>query len=226
MPRPKSAPTYCVHKRSQRAYTTIDGRQVQLGEANSPESRKAFDRILAAYYANGRKLPPESSKSAAPVRAGPTVAVLLEAFWRHCQVYYTQPVYGPDGPLTNEDGTPKVEPSDEQRHYRECIKLLNRHFADMQTADFGCPQLEALRDIVITPRSPKPRNMDCVPGGVRSVNVYSLAVANGQMSKERPGATAANSHHLNGSLFVRPVWASPLKRLGDPVAQLGEVLKR
>lgn len=63
MPRPKSAPTYCIHARRQRAYTTVDKRQVQLGAADSPESRQAFERILATYYANGRKLPGEPSKS-------------------------------------------------------------------------------------------------------------------------------------------------------------------
>ncbi len=49
MPRKKSLPTYCLHSRSGNAYTTIDGRQVQLGRHGTPESKKALDRLLAEY---------------------------------------------------------------------------------------------------------------------------------------------------------------------------------
>ena len=46
MPRPKSTPMYCVHKRSGRAFVTIDGWQIPLGVASSQESRDAYDRNI------------------------------------------------------------------------------------------------------------------------------------------------------------------------------------
>jgi hypothetical protein len=53
MPRPKFTPTYCVHKRSGRAFVTIDGRQIPVGVANSQESRDAYDRIIGQWFSNG-----------------------------------------------------------------------------------------------------------------------------------------------------------------------------
>ena len=100
MPRPKSVPTYCVHKRSGRAFVTVDGRQIPLGKAGSPESRAAFDRLLGEWYYNGRTLPqaPTAADGATPDKVPPnTVSMLIEAFWRHAQVYYAAPVLDRDG---------------------------------------------------------------------------------------------------------------------------------
>ncbi|MCU1656012.1 MAG: site-specific tyrosine recombinase XerC [Pseudonocardiales bacterium] len=155
MPRPKSTPTYCVHKRTGRAFVTVDGRQVPLGLANTPESLAAYDRTIAAWLANGRKLPEEQPPGANRLPTGPTVSVLIEAFWAHATRYYVTPARDAAGnPITNEDGTPQTEPSQEQESYRQALiplRWLYGGSVKMETARFGCPELEALREAMIRP---------------------------------------------------------------------------
>lgn len=53
-------PKYCRHRKpgqqADRAYVTLDGRQIYLGLYGSPESHTEYDRLIAEYLANGRKL--------------------------------------------------------------------------------------------------------------------------------------------------------------------------
>ena len=150
MPRPKSSPTYCIHARSQRAYTTVDGRQIQLGAANSPESRDVFDRVLAEWYANGRKLPQASSAAKGAPRVGPTVAMLLERFWTHAVTYYRQPALDGNGmPMVDADGSQIMVPGTELDNYRQIIRITRRLYGDIQASNFACPELEAVRGVMI-----------------------------------------------------------------------------
>src|SRR5687767_6147769 len=77
MPRPRSdTPAYCLHKRSNRGYVTLDGRQCWLpGLFNSDESRSAYDRLVGEWLRNGRSLPERISGTA------PTVSIVALAFW-------------------------------------------------------------------------------------------------------------------------------------------------
>jgi hypothetical protein len=52
----KNTPSYCLHKRSGRAYVTLSNRQVWLGEHGTPESRAAYDRAVGGSMTNGRKV--------------------------------------------------------------------------------------------------------------------------------------------------------------------------
>src|SRR5690349_9649666 len=99
MPRPKSTPGYLVHKRSGRAFVVIDGRQIPLGRANTPESRDAYDRVVGQWFSNGRRLPPSFLASGPTPPGGPTVTVVIDAFWTHALTYYTRPA-------TDEAGEP------------------------------------------------------------------------------------------------------------------------
>jgi len=154
MPRPKSSPSYCIHSRSGRAYTTIDGQQVQLGPANSPESREAFDRVLGEWYANGRKLPQNMSAAKDAPRTGPTVAIVLDRFWTHAETYYTRPVLDDAGqPRLTPDGSVQTESTEQLAHYRQVIRLTRRLYGGLEATRFGCPELEALREMMIRPRT-------------------------------------------------------------------------
>ena len=97
MPRPKSqTPGYSLHKRSGRAYVTIDGKQHYLpGQHGSPESRAAYDRIIGEWLSSGRTLIDKTSAEAA---AGPTVSMIVAAFVRHAESFYVHP----DGTQTSE----------------------------------------------------------------------------------------------------------------------------
>src|SRR3954467_6151279 len=113
MPRPKSTPTYCVHKGSGRAYVTIEGRQIPLGVANTPESRDAYDRIIGQWFSNGRRLPPSLVTRVTPVPVGPSVTVVIDAFWTHALSYWTKAATdGVGNPILNTGGTPRRVPTE------------------------------------------------------------------------------------------------------------------
>jgi hypothetical protein len=55
-------PSYRLHKPSGQAVATIDGRDHYLGKWNTPQSRAEYDRLIAEWLANGRRLSgPEAS---------------------------------------------------------------------------------------------------------------------------------------------------------------------
>jgi len=62
MSRPKAdTPSYCLHRRSGRAFVTIDGKQRTLpGAFDSAESRAAYDRLIAEWLNAGRTFPSRS----------------------------------------------------------------------------------------------------------------------------------------------------------------------
>ncbi len=51
-------PSYRLHKPTGSAVVTLDGRDVYLGKYGTPVSRAEYDRILAEWLVNGRRLPP------------------------------------------------------------------------------------------------------------------------------------------------------------------------
>src|SRR5690242_4975013 len=81
MPRlkPGKAPAYRLHKPTGRAVVRLGAKDVYLGRYNTPESRQAYDRVIAEWLARGRQ-------PAVPARA--TVRQVLDAFKRHARDYY------------------------------------------------------------------------------------------------------------------------------------------
>ena len=55
--RQKRTPSYRRHRASNRAYVEFDGHRIYLGRYGSPESREEYDRLIAEWLSNGRKLP-------------------------------------------------------------------------------------------------------------------------------------------------------------------------
>ena len=80
-------PTYRHHKPSGRAVLTIDGKDFYLGKWRSEESNLEYDRVIAEWLANGRRLPTANGR-------GPcldlTVDELIAAYWRHARSYYVK----------------------------------------------------------------------------------------------------------------------------------------
>ena len=71
-------PSYRLHKPSGQAVVTLDGRDIYLGRYGSPESRAEFDRLLAEWLSNGRRLP------------APTVGSDLTVMrWSYCLFHNT-----------------------------------------------------------------------------------------------------------------------------------------
>ncbi len=103
-------PSLRRHAASGLAVVTLDGHDHYLGtwppEAKKPpaEAQAAYDRLIAEWLANGRRLP-----SAAETNSPFTVSQLLLAFWRHAEQHYRR-----------DDGTPTQELSD----YRYSLRPL------------------------------------------------------------------------------------------------------
>ncbi len=55
-------PAYNLHKTSGRAYVQLCGKQIYLGKHGTPESKAAYDSLIATWLANGRQLPNPDSK--------------------------------------------------------------------------------------------------------------------------------------------------------------------
>jgi hypothetical protein len=55
MPRRPITPSYRLHKPSGQAVVTLNYQDKYLGPHGSPESRAAYDRLIAEWLANGRR---------------------------------------------------------------------------------------------------------------------------------------------------------------------------
>lgn len=80
---PLRIPSYWLHKPTGQAVVTVSGKDHYLGRYDSPESRAAYDRLLAERLANRRHQSEVSTGQ-------PTLTVneLLVAYWLHVQAYY------------------------------------------------------------------------------------------------------------------------------------------
>jgi hypothetical protein len=64
----------------------LDGRDVYLGHYGSPQSRAEFDRLLAEWLSNGRRLPAPGSASGTDL----SVNELALAYLSFADTYYTK----------------------------------------------------------------------------------------------------------------------------------------
>jgi len=138
MPRTrKTFPAYRLHKQSGQAVVTLtdlggERKDVLLGRFDSPESRTEYDRAIAEWVANGRRLTAPAPDQVA--RPGLTVAELLLAWDDHAQRYYRKP-----------DGTPTGELSE----CRLSLRLLRELYGHTRAADFTPLALKALREAMV-----------------------------------------------------------------------------
>jgi hypothetical protein len=61
---------------------TLDGKDFYLGAHGSQPSRDEYDRLIAEWLANGRRLPNATEQDELNVNQ------LLVAYWRHAESYY------------------------------------------------------------------------------------------------------------------------------------------
>jgi len=103
-------------------------RDVQQGEFGSPASRAEYDRVIAEWMANQRRL------SAAPTGPRLTVDELLVAYWEHVEADYR-----------HADGTP----TSEVHNIKLALRPLRSLYGHTSVADFDSLALEAVRDQMI-----------------------------------------------------------------------------
>jgi site-specific recombinase XerD len=122
--RPLKTPSYCLHKATGQAVVRIDGKDYYLGRHGSEESRAEFDRLIAEWLNNGRRLAPLTSGE------GQTVAELILAYWRWAEGYHRDEHGNPRGELEN---------------VRTALVPLRRLYGHTQALSFGPLALRAIQ---------------------------------------------------------------------------------
>jgi integrase len=161
MPRTHQPPKYRHHKASGQALVVIDGAHRYLGIYNSEASWRLYHELIAAWLANGRKLPerepaPAPAPSPAPVLPI-TVAEVLVLYMEYAEKKY--------GRRRNYLKT--------LSHIKRALGPLREHFGALPAESFGPLALEQLRDLYIA----EGLSRNTVNDRVRIVkDVFSLAV--------------------------------------------------
>jgi integrase len=122
-------PSYRRHKPSGQAVVTLDGRDLYLGRYGSPESRAEYDRLIAEWLVNGRRLPPPASGQGSDL----SVNEMLLAYLRHADSYYVK------------NGKPTVEPG----NIRLAVRPLRQLYGLSPAQDFGPLGLKAVRQAMV-----------------------------------------------------------------------------
>jgi integrase len=122
-------PSYRNHKPSGQAVVTLDGRDIYLGRYGTDESRAEYDRMIAEWLTNGRRLPAPNSGTGSDL----TVNEMLLAYLRHVDRYYLK------------NGKPTVEPG----NIRLAIRPLRQLHGHTTARDFGPLALKTVRQSMI-----------------------------------------------------------------------------
>ena len=122
-------PSYRHHKPSGQAVVTLDGRDIYLGRYGTPQSRAEFDRLLAEWLSNGRRLPAPASAHGTDL----SVNELSLAYLAFADGYYTK----------------RGKPTSEPGSIRQTIKPLRQLYGHTLAREFGPLQLKAVRQAMI-----------------------------------------------------------------------------
>ncbi len=121
-------PKYRKHKASGQAVVTFCGKDFYLGLYDSAASKAEYDRLVAEWLANGRRLRGAKCES-----SGLTINELIAAYWKHVEEYYRK-----DGKLSSEAGALKVP-----------LRRLRALYGHTHASDFGPLALKAVRQRMI-----------------------------------------------------------------------------
>lgn len=116
-------PGYLHHKASGQAFVRLNGRDFYLGPYGSNASKHEYDRLIAEWFANGRR-PPGMD------RDDTTITQIMAAFLDHADAYYR-----------SADGSPTGEASS----FRKALTPLGQLYGTTATKDFSPLALQALQ---------------------------------------------------------------------------------
>ena len=128
-------PGYRLHRGSGRAVVTLAGKDFYLGQHNSPESKRKYERLIAEYLSNR-----ETFLARTVRQSDLTIAELLDAFVSHASVEFA--------------GSEFVK-------IKIALRPVKTLYADFPAKDFGPTQLKAVRHRLMTevhPKRKKPRS--------------------------------------------------------------------
>lgn len=121
------SPKYRKHRASGQAVVTLNGRDHYLGPYGTRASKANYDRLIAEWLANGRRLGLDQS-------GGLSVVELLAEFFRFAKRHYRHA----DGTSTG-----MVE------NFRYSFRLLKQHYGTIPAAEFGPKCLKTLQQLLI-----------------------------------------------------------------------------
>jgi integrase len=119
-------PVYGLHSASGKARTTVNGKRVYLGEYNSPESKAAFEKIIADWEAAHAERKPT-------VNVELTVTRLAVLFLQHAEVEYRR----------------EGKPTGETANFRHALQAMNHLFHGVRVIDFGPKKLKQLQQQLV-----------------------------------------------------------------------------
>jgi hypothetical protein len=122
-------PTYRHKKSRGLAVVTINGRDIYLGQFNSPESRRQYDKLIQEWLASGRVMTSET-----PIEEESfSVAELIVAYMEHAAVFYQK------------DG----KPTSHLHNVEDALTYLKDLYGLEAVKDFGPLKLKAVRQQMI-----------------------------------------------------------------------------
>jgi integrase len=135
MPRlKKRLPAYRLHRSSNQAIVSLNGRDFYLGSWDSPESHAKYGRLIDAWVKNGRRLDPESESGALqPAEDVLSMAELMVAYLGHVDAYYVK----------------NGEPTSEPNTVRQALKFVRRLYRSLPAAKFSPKKLKRVRQAMI-----------------------------------------------------------------------------
>lgn len=125
----RTIPSYRRHKASGQAIVTLCGRDFYLGPHGTKVSRAEYDRVVAEWIANSRRLP-----DGANAEEHVTVIELIAAFWKHAHEHYR-----------HLDGTP----TSEINNFKYSLRPLKQLYGQTLAKDFGPLEFKAVRQRMI-----------------------------------------------------------------------------
>jgi integrase len=149
-PSSASTPKYRLHKASQKALVTIQGRDFYLGPWKSKASYLEYDRLIGEWLANGRQLPRD-------LDAGLDITELLAAYWQFAEGYYMK------------DGRPTCLAG-----IKVALRFLRQIYGDTSASDFGPLALQALQMRMVEAGQSR-RYINCNIGHIRRCFKWAVA---------------------------------------------------
>ncbi len=126
----RTVPSCSLHKRSGQAVVRLSGRDYYLGLYNSTESRDRYDRFVAEWLANGRRV---STPPAEASTVGLIVDELIVRYMEFAAMHYRK----------------NDVPTKELDNIKDSLRVLHQMFGSIPAVEFGPKRLKLVRERMI-----------------------------------------------------------------------------
>ena len=161
-------PNYRLHKASGQAVVELDGRTFYLGKYGSKARREEYERRVAEYLGNGRKLPPTR------VDTGISCQELAIHYLEWAEKHH-------------------VKQPKSLRHCKRAMAFLVKHYGRISVDEFSARSLLYLQDQIVN--SPNEGNEQGKPLTRKTVNRYIGLIKQAFKFGTKFGFVAPNTHY-------------------------------